>query len=83
VTCCISLLLKNATARAHATWGISPIPLWKKTQQFNAYGVTKVDPHGETLNKSNLNNYLQILVGNGCGQTLRFFPCNHTMWKGL
>ena len=76
MTCCIFLLLKNATASDHATWGISPIPLRKKTQQSNLSGVTKVGSVPETGSKCNCGNYLHIHVKNGFSQALRWFSCN-------
>ena len=78
MTCCISLLLKNATASDHTTWGISPIPLWKKTQQANVHRVTKVGRFPGMVSKYNCGNYLQIHAENGFSQTFRWFSCNYT-----
>ncbi len=82
MTCCISLLLKNVTASDHATWGISPIPLWKKTQQANVHSVTKVGPFPETGSKYNCGNYLQIPVENGCARKFSVVLVQPLMLEG-
>lgn len=78
MTCCVSLLLKNAAASDHATWGFSPISLWEKTQQSNAYGVTKMGSFPKTVVKCKYGNYLRTPVENRCTPVLRWLSCNHT-----
>jgi hypothetical protein len=41
------------------TWGISPSPLWKKTQQYKVHAGAKVSSLPETVVKRNFHNHLR------------------------